>query len=255
MRHTPEENGQDVRPPRESSLARERELLEASERRITRLGFDLHDGPLQDLVVLSQDVRLFVEQLDGVAGVAHGDRARLRGRVEDINAQLEALEASLRQISTSAHASVLTSRPFASAVVDLAKGFAARTGIQPEVRLDGELASISPSQRITLLSVIGEALNNVREHSDATEVQVTIALDSAGVQAWIVDNGQGFDVEAMLVSAARRGRIGLAGIYERVRLLGGTCEIDSRAGGPTSIAICLPPWKPEQGSSAEGIAA
>ena len=254
MRHTDRTERETAPPSGEGVLARERGLLEASERKITRLGFDLHDGPLQDLVVLAQDMRLFSEQLAGIAGVEPRDRERLRGRMEDLQAQLQALEASLRQISTSAHASVLTSRPFAAAVGDLANGFAARTGIDPRVRIEGDLAEVSPSQRITLLSVVGEALNNVREHSDACNVEVAIALGADGVRARVTDDGQGFDVEAMLVSAARRGRIGLAGIYERVRLLGGTCEIDSRPGGPTTVAIALPRWDPEHGAQ-PGLAA
>jgi signal transduction histidine kinase len=240
---------------REDVLARERELLEASERKLARLGFDLHDGPLQDLVLLGQDLHLFGDQLDRVRRIADSERGLLRGRLEDLQAQLEALEASLRLISTSAHASVLSNRPFATAVGDLASVFAARSGIDPRVRLEGDLASISPSQRITLLSVVGEALNNVREHSDASKVEVTIALEPGGVRAQVLDDGQGFDVEAMLVSAARRGRIGLAGIYERVRLLDGACEIDSRPGGPTTVCITLPRWKPQHGRAAPGVAA
>jgi signal transduction histidine kinase len=241
--------------PRESVLARERELLEASERRLARLGFDLHDGPLQDLVVVGQDLGLFADQLGSVSGIENRERRLLRGRLEDLQAQLEAVEASLRLISTSAHASVLSSRPFAAAVGDLAGVFAARSGIDPCVRLEGDLASMSSSQRIALLSVVGEALNNVREHSDASEVEVTIALEPAGVRARVLDNGQGFDVEAMLVSAGRRGRIGLAGIYERVRLLDGVCEIDSRPGGPTTISITLPRWNAQQDRAAPGVAA
>jgi signal transduction histidine kinase len=239
----------------QETLARERELLEASERKLARLGFDLHDGPLQELVVLAQDVRLLGEQLRAVEGIDEDARRLLRGRLEDLEAQMQALEASLRQISTSAHASVLTNRPFATAVGDLANAFAARTGIDPGMRLEGDLASISPSQRITLLSVVGEALNNVREHSHASAVEVTIALDADGVRARVRDDGQGFDVEAMLVSAARRGRIGLAGIYERVRLLGGACEIDSRPGGPTTVTISLPRWKSAEDAGAAGVAA
>ena len=241
--------------PREDVLARERELLEASERRLTRLGFDLHDGPLQDLLVLGQDLTLFADQLGGVSGIEDRERRLLRGRLEDLQAQLEAVEASLRLVSTSAHASVLSNLPFAAAVGDLANVFAARSGIDPRVRLEGDLASISSSQRIALLSVVGEALNNVREHSDASEVEVAIALQAAGVKVRVLDNGQGFDVEAMLLSAGRRGRIGLAGIYERVRLLDGACEIDSRPGGPTTISITLPRWNPQQDRAAPGVAA
>jgi signal transduction histidine kinase len=230
------------------NAAGERALLETSERRLTRLGFDLHDGPLQELLLLGQDLRLFREQLGGLLG-ASGDGAILRGRLDDLDARLVALEAGLRSISTSVHSSVLIDRPLAAAVEDLVHGFTARTGIEPRLTLEGDAATLSPSQRIALLSVLGEALNNIREHSDAREVTIDVSVNAAGVQAQVLDDGRGFDVEAALLSAARRGRIGLAGIHERVRLLGGQCVVESRAGGPTAVSLVLPRWEPLAGGT------
>ena len=121
--------------------------------------------------------------------------------------------------------------------------FRTRTGIEPEVELEGELDEISQSQRMALLSVFGEALNNIREHSGATRVTISIVSDESGVRARVLDDGRGFDVEEELLRAARRGHMGLAGVYERVRLLGGHCRIESRPGGPSEIAIALPRWQ------------
>jgi signal transduction histidine kinase len=219
-------------------------LVEGSDRRLTRLGFDLHDGPLQELLLLGEDLRMFRGQLSSV--LAEGEKERLlRGRLDDLEARLVELERALRRISTAVHASHLTDRPFAEAVRELTDAFATRTGIAPAVSLEGELSSISPSQRIALLSVVGEALSNVREHSrtaDAVEVAIDLGVD--GVRARVRDNGRGFEVEAALLDAARRGHIGLAGIHERVRLLGGECTVESRPGGPTLISLRLPRWEP-----------
>jgi signal transduction histidine kinase len=224
-------------------------LLEAADRRLTRLGFDLHDGPLQELLLLGEDMRMFGEQLASVLG--DRDEARLlRGRLEDLEARSIALERGLRQISTAAGASVQTDRPFADAVHELTNTFTARAGIAPSVSIEGGLSSMSPSQRIALLSVVGEALNNVREHGrTATEVDVAIRLGADGVRARVRDNGCGFDVETALLDAARRGRIGLAGIYERVRLLDGECVVESRPGGPTTVSLKLPYWEQHGGSN------
>lgn len=225
-------------------------LVEGSDRRLTRLGFDLHDGPLQELLLLGEDLRMFRGQLGSVLGE---DREAwlLRGRLDDLDARLVALESGLRGISTAVHASFLIERPFADAVHELTEAFAARTGIAPVLGLHGEPASMSPSQRIALLSVVGEALSNIREHGrGASEVEVSIALGAAGVSARVRDDGCGFDVEAALLGAARRGRIGLAGIHERVRLLGGECVVESRPGGPTSVSLTLPRWEPLMGSIA-----
>ncbi len=224
-------------------------LVEGSDRRLTRLGFDLHDGPLQELLLLGEDLRMFRGQLTSV--LTEGEKQRLlRGRLDDLDARLVELERALRRISTAVHASFLTDRPFADAVHELTDAFAARTGIEPAVRLGGDLSSISPSQRIALLSVVGEALNNVREHgSEADAVEVSIDLAADGVRARIHDNGCGFEVEAALLDAARRGHIGLAGIHERVRLLGGECTVESRTGGPTAVSLRLPRWEPLSGAT------
>ena len=62
--------------------------------------------------------------------------------------------------------------------------------------------------------------------------------------AQIVDDGRGFEVAKTLIRAAKRGRLGLVGMGERVRLLGGSFDVDSRPGGPTSISLVLPRWQP-----------
>jgi signal transduction histidine kinase len=226
------------------NAASERALVESSERKLTRLGFDLHDGPIQDVAVLAEDLRLFRTQLE--TGLGTPEQGELiRGRVEDLEAQLVALDVDLRRISNEVRAaSVLLNRPFTGALRDVIQAFAARTNIDPCVVLDGEMRELSASQQIALLNIVHEALTNIREHSDATEVEIVVSMDADGVKAHIIDNGRGFDLEPTLIRAAREGRLGLVAMHERVRLLGGQCRIDSRPGGPTVIAVALERWEP-----------
>ena len=233
------------------NTASERALVEASERKLTRLGFDLHDGPLQDLALLGEDVRLFRDQLGRVLGDRREDEL-VRARVDDLEAQLTALETELRRLSKSVQAPVQISRSFQQALREVVEAFAARTGITPRLTLNGDLSRLSTSQQIALLNIVQETLSNVREHSDAKEVTVSVAMVTAGVEAHIIDDGRGFDVERTLVSAARGGRLGLAGVHERVRLLGGQCRIESRPGGPSEIAVTIPRWEPIAQDGAAG---
>jgi signal transduction histidine kinase len=222
-------------------------LVEGGDRRLTRLGFDLHDGPLQELLLLGEDLRMFRGQLTSVLG-EHERAELLRGRLDDLDARLIALEQGLRRISTAVHASFLAEGPFDQAVQELTDAFSQRTGLVPSLRVEGDPARMSPSQRIALLSVVREALNNVREHArDVHEVELEIAIDEDGVTARVHDDGCGFDVEAALLDAAQHGRIGLAGIHERVRLLGGECVVESKPGGPTVVSLTLPRWEPSTG--------
>jgi signal transduction histidine kinase len=223
------------------------ELVEGGDRRLTRLGFDLHDGPLQELLLLGEDLRMFRGQLTSVLG-EHERAELLRGRLDDLDARLIALEQGLRRISTAVHASFLVEGPFGQAVQELTDAFSQRTGVVPALRVEGDPARMSPSQRIALLSVVREAMNNVREHAgDIREVELEIAIGEDGVTARVHDDGCGFDVEAALLDAAQHGRIGLAGIHERVRLLGGECVVESKPGGPTVVSLTLPHWEPSVG--------
>jgi signal transduction histidine kinase len=164
--------------------------------------------------------------------------------MEDLDAQLVALEAQLRQLSSEVHAPVLLNRPFSRALQDVIRAYAVRTNVEPSLVLDGELRQLSVSQQIALLNIIHEALTNIREHSDATKVEIAVSVNANGVEAQVSDNGRGFDLERTLIRAAREGRLGLVAINERVRLLGGRCRIDSRPGGPTVVSVSLERWEP-----------
>ena len=228
----------------ERSAARERALVAASERRLTRLGYDIHDEPVQIVAALGADVALFRRQLRRLTLEEH-ERDVVAGRVEDFQARLEALDAELRSICHSVESGTMLARPFAEALEREVGWSAKRSDIEVGVRVDGDLDSLSDSQRIALFRIIQECLSNVREHSGATDVEVDVRADHGHVEARVRDNGRGFDVERTLIQAARRGRLGLVGLHERARLLGGTCIVTSRAGGPTTVSVVLPRWEPQ----------
>ena len=213
----------------------------SSERMLTRLRFDLHDGPQQDVIMLAEDLRLFRDQLASVMGSAvNGDR--VLGRIDDLQARLVALDGDLRRISASLESPFLQRESLPDAIAELADAFTARTAIEPQLELHGDLTHLTDSQQITLLALIREALANIREHADAEHVTISLSAGRLGVEATVTDDGHGFDPEKTLISAARGGHLGLVGMHERVRLLGGRTKIDSRPGGPTVISVSLPAW-------------
>jgi signal transduction histidine kinase len=216
-------------------------VLTSVERRLARLRFDLHDGPQQDVHLLAQDLALFREQLGPAIG-GDPNRGRLLGRLDDLEAQLVALDGDLRRLSTAVQSPLLIPGSLPDAVRAVTDAFAARTAVVPEVTFDGHLDELTDSQQIALLSLIREALSNIRQHSDAGRVEITVAAGSDGLRVEIRDDGRGFDPEDTLVSAARAGRLGLVGMHERVRMLGGVTRIDSRPGAGTVISATLPPW-------------
>jgi signal transduction histidine kinase len=232
---------------RDQLLARgvemQRALADSRDRRLTRLGLDVHDGPLQDLASLGQDLGLFRKQLRR-ALEGHDREELLIGRIDDLEAQLVAVDSDLRRLAVSLQSPFLTHTDFVRALHESVESFSIASGIAPELHVTGDLTIVSESQQMALLAIMREGLNNVREHTDATDVTIRLTAHNEGVRAELTDNGQGFDVETTLVEAARGGHLGLVGMHERVRLLDGTSCIDSRPGGPTTVQIELPRWQP-----------
>ena len=112
----------------------------------------------------------------------------------------------------------------------------------PQTDFSADLSGLSESQEIALLALVQESLSNVRKHSGAATVRISIAPDSEGIRAQVTDDGRGFDPETTVARAARAGRLGLVGMHERVRMLGGQTRIDSKPGGPTVVSAILPSW-------------
>ena len=223
-------------------VERERSLAAASERLLVRLGFDIHDGPLQQVYALAQDVRLLREQVDALVASEH--RRQLAGRFDDLDAQLAELHVDLRDLAHSLEPRSLLQLPLPDAVERELSVLGRRTGIATSLTVDGSFEDLTASQRIALLRVLQEALSNVRQHSGAREVAVALRQEARGVCMAIRDDGHGFDPEQMRPDAEGKSGIGLVGMRERLRLLDGRLELDSAVGGPTVLRAILPAWSP-----------
>ena len=230
------------------SAVRERSLVEASERQLVRLGFDIHDGALQGLAALASEVRFFRTQLSELLdGTEHRDL--ILGRVGDIEARVVSVDGELRELTHSIESGAGLLDPLPDVVRALATRFERASGAQAQLSVRGDFTQLTNSQAIALTRVVEEALENAREHSGARNVEVSLQATRSVLEAAIVDDGAGFDVERRLAEAAGAGRLGLVGMAERVRLLGGRFEVDSSLGGPTRINARIPRWSPLDGAS------
>jgi len=232
----------------------ERALVEASERRLVRIGLDIHDGPLQVLATLVGDTGVLRDRL--AANPAGGASRRLLfAWLDDYALRLREVDEDLRELALSLESQRLRQGDLAVALRDEAAAFAGRSGIAVDIDVTGIFVNLTASQRFALAAVVREALANVREHSKASHARLRVRATAACIRATVVDDGRGFDVERALVAAAARGRLGLVGMSERVRLLGGHLAVDSRPGGPTTITVTLPRWEPVKAAPTVPVAA
>jgi signal transduction histidine kinase len=107
--------------------------------------------------------------------------------------------------------------------------------IQIEKEVTVEECDIPETLKIVIFRVMQEALHNIAKHTKASLVRLTLAYSDDSITFSIVDNGAGFDSEAILGKASTRKGLGLTGMRERVGLSGGSLSIESTIGSGTTI--------------------
>lgn len=230
----------------EQGEQRERSLVAAAEKRLVRVGYDLHDGPVQDVIVLSEELRLLKAGLEPLVA----DRRDTVSRsLENVCEQVCRLADELRELAQSLETSAVSRQPLPQLLAREASALARRAAVECTLDVQADLSGLTDSQRITLYRVVQEALANVAEHSGASNVRVRITESSTSVSLTVTDDGCGFDTASCLAAAAGRGRLGLVGMSERVRLLGGVFRVTSSPGQGTTIRVVLARWLPEVGGS------
>ena len=228
----------------ERSAERERILVSAGEQRLMRIGFDLHDGAIQDVLALGADITHLRDQVYPSSSTPTASRAA--GRFDDLLARVVELDRQLRELSRSLESRSIVSRPLGEILHREVDAFRERSGIDATLEIRGDPESLTSAQRIAVYRAIQESLSNVREHSGASTVEIRLRMRRSSIRYGSVDDGQGFEVGRALARAAQRGRLGIVGIGERVRMLGGSFEIDSAPGGPTMLTFALPRVQPDR---------
>ena len=103
---------------------------------------------------------------------------------------------------------------------------------------------LSPRLETAMYRIAQEALANVRKHSQAEHVSMTLSLEDNELCLSVYDDGQGFQVDAVMDTTARlsgqTGHFGLIGMNERAKLLGGTLCIESTPDSGTCLVVCIP---------------
>ena len=190
---------------------------EANERR--RLSGELHEGPLQQMLALRQDLEETVEDPDAVARAEAGVVAAI---------------VELRDVIARLHPVALDHSGLSAAVRSLADRAVAEGGLTAEVHIG---AGVDGLRDILVVSVARELLGNVVAHANAENVLVRLTVhDGARITLEVRDDGAGFDPAVL----THRPTLGLGAVQERVHAIGGAIEIDSAPGRGTRVLVGLP---------------
>jgi len=140
-----------------------------------------------------------------------------------------------RDLAMGLRPSVLDDLGLVAALEWQVREFKRRSGIQVNLNLEGNLSEMPDGHRTCLYRIVQEALTNCGRHSEAKHVELTVQGGKDQISLTVWDDGKGFDAKP----SARRG-LGLVGIEERARELGGNAEINSEPGKGTLLEVQIP---------------
>ena len=162
--------------------------------------------------------------------------SEVRSRVEELRKQTIEISDDVQALSHELDSSKLEHLGAVGGMRSWCKEFGERQGIQVEFK--GPEAKISLPREIglSLFRVLQEALHNAAKHSGVRRIEVQVREDSGEIHLLVSDLGRGFDLET-----ATQGRgLGLTSMQERVRLIKGSIEIQSKPTGGTTIHVHVP---------------
>jgi len=209
------------------------EITRAQEEERKRIARELHDDTAQVLGSLSR-------QLDNFIRKKHGLAPNEVFFLKDLQAQLNRGVEGVHRFSQALRLSVLDDLGLIPALRSLAKSLQESDGIGTDLKVLGGERRFSPEVELLLFRIVQEALNNIRRHAQASEAQVVMEFAEDRIKVTISDNGRGFELSGRVDDLPRSGNLGLAGIQERARLLGGTLEVQSTPGKGTTLIVEVP---------------
>ncbi len=203
--------------------------LQDEERR--RIARELHDNTAQQLAALAMNLSSLQK---AVAGKAVAERTLADSLALTDRAALE-----IRTLSYLLHPPVLEEVGLVGALRDYAGGLAKRSGVKIEVEADGQIGRLDKEHEMALFRLTQEALGNIVRHSGSATATIRLTRRDKEICLEVKDDGHGIPPEKLqrVRSAAAELGVGIAGMRERMRQLGGRLEIDSNSGGTTVRAV------------------
>jgi signal transduction histidine kinase len=204
------------------------QLVHAQEEERKRLSHELHDEVGQLLTAL----RIELGNLDEPGKFS--DEAS-RQRIIETKALAEQALRTVRDLAMGLRPAMLDELGLIPALEWQGREHSRRTGIPVSLEVEGELAQLPEEYRTCVYRVVQEALTNIAKHASARRILIGVRAGNDVLSISVKDDGKGFEPRGPY-----RGGMGLLGMAERVKKLGGELEVISQAGQGTSILAQMP---------------
>ena len=202
--------------------------LMAQEEERKRIARELHDDAAQSILLLSRQLDIIMSEGAGkISKTAIGELEHIQDIANETYKNLQRYARDLRP-------SILDQMGLTAALNWLAEELSKELGIKTTVKAD-KLPPLPSQIELAMFRIAQETLSNIRKHAQASEVNIKVKLDSNSIKMTITDNGKGFLTSRLTGDLAREGRLGVLGMGERARLIGGDLQIKSKPGKGTTV--------------------
>jgi signal transduction histidine kinase len=213
----------------------ERRLRELSQRLVAtqeeerkHLSRELHDHVGQVLTAL----RMELGRIERLKSVSDG---RYAAAVTECRQLIDQMFRTVRDLALGLRPSMLDDLGLRPAMEWHVREFTRRHGVEVDLKMDDTLEDLPERYRTCVYRTIQEALTNCARHAGARSVMVAVTRSADRLEVTVADDGGGFD------PSRRQNGLGLRGIEERVKELGGSMSIDGSSGTGTTLSVRLPP--------------
>ena len=190
-----------------------------------RVARELHDGLAQDLWFAKLKHERLVPYIP----------EEQRGLATEVTQALDSAISEAKQAVVTMRAGFERDRPLHELLSEAVDEFGTRSGLRTDFSAADLPASLQPRTQVEVLRVLQEALTNIRKHADATVVRVNAEVDDGMLMVSVIDNGRGFRA-----GDTPGDGVGLQGMKERARLMGGELRVLSEPRGGTEVELAVP---------------
>jgi PAS domain S-box-containing protein len=210
-----------------------KQVTRAQEDERLRISRELHDDTAQVLANLSRGLDSLVTEEKELA-------KPIIERLEKLHEMSDSALEGVRRFSQDLRPSILDDLGLIPALEWLITDLEKSHQITTKVNITGKKRRLAPEGELTVFRIAQEVLSNIRRHSQASAVEMNLDYGADALTLIINDNGIGFKMPERTSDLALSGKIGIIGMRERARLIGGTLIVQSEPGMGTTVTLRLP---------------
>lgn len=209
-------------------------LLQLQDEERRRLGRELHDSLAQSVLAVNLNLAQAMQSSDSLS-------ERSQHALTEARRLLKEMSREIRTLSYLLHPPLLDELGLVSAIKEYAEGFSERSGIAVQLDLQAGFARLPQDAETALFRIVQESLSNIQRHSGSDKAVICLCSDASSVSLQVSDQGRGIDKAKGAPGNGKTPRlgVGILGMRERMKQLGGNLDIDSRSSG-TTVRATIP---------------